>query len=169
VLPRATIGGLLVLRPLLAVRRQALRRLLAAEGQVWREDESNRSPSYQRNRLRMTLAGRPRLTEALLGLGRATAALKDWVRRHSPQPRRPLPVAVIRDLPAALATEAARRWLVARGAPPGKLDRPALDRLVEMATDAASPARRHFPGGVLVRRRAGVLFVDAGADDPRKR
>jgi len=29
-----------------------------------------------------------------------------------------------------------------------------------MAADAASPARQHFPGGVLVRRRSGQVFVD---------
>jgi hypothetical protein len=31
-----------------------------------------------------------------------------------------------------------------------------------MINDAASPPRQHFPGGVLVRRRGGVIFVDRG-------
>jgi len=73
-------------------------------------------------------------------------------------------LATLRDLPPPLAAEVARRWLVASGVPPHALDAPVLSRLLEMATDAAAPARRHFPGGVLVRRRGRVLSVDAESE-----
>jgi hypothetical protein len=32
-----------------------------------------------------------------------------------------------------------------------------LARLIEMARDAGTPPRRHFPGGLLVARRAGRI------------
>jgi tRNA(Ile)-lysidine synthetase-like protein len=163
--PQSVIGGMLVLRPLLHVRRDALRRWLVDQGQAWREDESNASPRYQRNRLRTLLATRPELTEALLEVADACAGLREWVRRHAPQATSPLPVAALRDLPTPLAMETARRWLASRGAPQAELTTTVLKRLVEMAADAASPTRQHFPGGVLVRRRGGVLVVDGAAGD----
>lgn len=158
--PRSTIRELLILRPLLGVRRNALRQFLTAQGQAWREDDSNTSPRYQRNRLRSILAARPRLTEGLLEMAGAAAAPKEWARQHTPNPPQPLPVALLRELPTPLAIETARRWLAARGAPPGELNSSVLQRLVEMASDAATPPRQHFPGAVLVRRRADLLFVD---------
>jgi tRNA(Ile)-lysidine synthase len=160
---QASVGDLLVLRPLLDVRRDRLRAFLRETGQPWREDASNVSPRYQRNRLRVLLQRRPGLTEKLLNLARACRDLKDWTARHVPATTARLPVGVVRDLPAPLAAEASRQWLRASGVPAASLDAPVLNRLVEMATDAASPARRHFPGGVLVRRRAGVLFVEAAS------
>jgi tRNA(Ile)-lysidine synthase len=162
--PTSAVGGLVVLRPLLNVRRAALRQFLREQGQPWREDASNTSPHYQRNRLRGLLQRRTELTQPLLNLAHACAAVKAWTRRHAPQVGKQLEVATLRDLPPPLAAEVARRWLVASGVPPHALDAPVLSRLLEMATDAAAPARRHFPGGVLVRRRGRVLFVDAESE-----
>jgi tRNA(Ile)-lysidine synthetase-like protein len=157
--PRATVAGLLVLRPLLRVRRDELREFLKGQGQAWREDASNASPRYQRNRVRLLLSEHPQLTGALLGLAGASAAVTEWLAAHAPPPEPRLPVTLLSDLPGPLAFEVARRWLAARGAPPAELSRAVLERLVIMACDAASPPRQHFPGGVLVRRRAGWLFV----------
>jgi hypothetical protein len=64
------------------------------------------------------------------------------------------------DLPDALARESARAWLVAAGeAHEAAIDGRSIRRLVEMARDAASPARADFPGGVQVVRRRGVIFA----------
>ena len=49
------IDGLTVIRPLLAFSRQELRDILAANGQTWREDESNAADTYLRNRVRHQL------------------------------------------------------------------------------------------------------------------
>lgn len=160
--PCSTIRRLLVLRPLLGVRRESLRQFLTAQGQVWREDDSNTSPRYQRNRIRAILVGQPELTERLLEMAAAAAALKEWVRQNTPDPQNPLPAALLRALPTPIAMETARRWLAARGAPPGELTSTVLQRMLKMASDAATPPRQHFPGSVLVRRRADVLFVDPG-------
>ena len=158
--PRSVVGGLTILRPLLRVRREALRVFLTAQGQAWREDESNKSPRYQRNRLRSLLATRPRLTERLIELGERAAGVKRWLREGVPRVDAQLPVGIVRDLPPPLALEAARCWLAARGAKKDELSAPVLRRLVDMAADAASPPRQHFPGRLLVHRRAGRLLVE---------
>ena len=158
--PRSVVGGLLVLRPLLGVRREALRQYLVRHGMAWREDASNASDAYQRNRLRQLLVPRPALAAELQDLSEGCGAVRLWVRAHSPDPPPELPVAALALLPAPLAREAARRWLAARGSPQADLTSAVLQRLLDMAADAATPARQHFPGGVLVRRRGGMLFVD---------
>ena len=164
---RSTAGGLLVVRPLLRVRREALRDHLRRQNQAWREDESNASDRYARNRVRRLLAGRPDLTPLLVEVADACRAYGEWVRGNAPAVSGPdLDVAVLRGLPSPLAEEAARRWLVKLGVPHEDVAPGAVDRLIEMATDAASPPRQHFPGGVLIRRRGGKLFV---ADGPSTR
>ena len=69
-------------------------------------------------------------------------------------------VAALRDVPRLLARETAKHWLAGRGAPAEYLTGDVLDHQVTMAADAATPARQHFPGGVLVR--AG--HTEAGCD-----
>jgi tRNA(Ile)-lysidine synthase len=157
----AVVAGVVVVRPLLRTRRAALRDWLRAGGQAWREDESNESDKYLRNRVRRALASRPGLTDAMVEVSDAARGLAAWTRRHAPRADGPeLGVAALRDVPTLLARETARRWLADRGAPAGELTGEVLDRLVLMAADAASPARQHFPGGILVRRRSGRVFVD---------
>ena len=158
--PRSVVGGLLVLRPLLGVRRDAVRQYLVRHGIEWREDASNASDAYQRNRLRRLLASHPALTAELLNLSAGCAAVRQWVRAHSPDPPPKLPVETLALLPPPLARETARRWLAARGSPQADLTSAVLQRLLDMAADAATPARQHFPGGVLVRRRGGMLLVE---------
>jgi hypothetical protein len=56
-----------------------------------------------------------------------------------------------------LASESGRRWLVAQGAAGEELSQAVLDRLTEMARDAAAPSRAHFPGSLRVCRRGGII------------
>ena len=160
---RSVQEGMLVLRPLLRTRRETLRAWLMAEGQPWREDESNASDKYLRNRVRRLLAVRPGLTAALLELAGAGRELAEWVRRGAGAGDLPclLPVRALADLPPLLAGETAKRWLAGRGVSRNELTPDVVDRLVLMALDAASPPRQTFPGGVLVRRRSGRLSVDS--------
>lgn len=157
---RSVLGGLVVRRPLLNTPRAVLREWLRCKGQAWREDESNASDKYLRNRVRRVLSLRPDLVAPLLELSAASRGLVDWVKQNAPPARgAEIDVATVRGLPALLARETARQWLANRGVPPAALASEVLDRLVQMATDAASPARQHFPGGVLVSRRGGRLLV----------
>jgi tRNA(Ile)-lysidine synthase len=159
--PRATIGGLVILRPLLGVGRAALRAVLAARGQDWREDASNASDDYARNRLRRTLAQRPGLVDALLVLGGACRDVRDWLRAGAPNvPGAALPTRELLALPAPVRRQLASRWLTAAGVPADRVERPVVDRLVLMAEDAATPARQNFPRGLTVRRKAGTLIAE---------
>jgi tRNA(Ile)-lysidine synthetase-like protein len=163
-LSRANLGGLLVLRPLLGIRQAQLRTYLHSIDQPWREDSSNTSNQYQRNRVRRVLAKNERLHEGMIELSRACRAVRDWTRLSAPKLSEHFAVGVIQALPQALADESARAWLVARGVPKGEIMPVVIARLLKMANDAASPPRQHFPGKVLVWRRRGVIGSNASND-----
>jgi tRNA(Ile)-lysidine synthase len=152
------IGTLRVVRPLLGVDRITLRRYLTSISQDWREDASNSSNQYARNRLRKVLEIRPRLTQDLLEFGAACRDLSNWARTHAPVLPASFACAALATLPPPLARESARRWLISCGASRANLQAPVLARLVNMACDAASPPRQHFPGGILVARRRGIMM-----------
>jgi tRNA(Ile)-lysidine synthase len=158
-----------VFRPLLSVHRAQLRAWLVSTGQSWREDSSNASDKYLRNRLRAFLLGRPQLTTELLSLSLACRDLRDWARAHAPVFGETIPVDQLAGLPPLLARQAARAWLISRGAPANLLTPNSLDRLLAMAADAAGPSRADFPGGLRVRRRRGMLLVDPHGCNPSPR
>jgi tRNA(Ile)-lysidine synthetase-like protein len=156
--PRSVVGGLTIVRPLLAATADQLRSFLGEIRQPWREDESNRSPVYQRNRARMWLAGKPDLSAALVRLGEAGSAVAGWAGANAPVLEQSPRVETIADLPEILGLESVRRWLVARGA--GGVDAASCRRLLEMAADVATPASANFQGNLRVRRRSGRLFAE---------
>jgi len=157
--PRTTVGGLAILRPLLGVPSRDLRDWLGARGQPWREDASNASPDYQRNRVRAVLQARPSIADAARELAGAMADLNDWGRAAAPPLGEAFATRDLADIPDALATAAARQWLADRGAPRDELLPAVLSRLIDMARDAATPSRRHFPGGVLIARSGRTIRV----------
>lgn len=156
---KTRVGTLSVVRPLLRVRRDALRGYLRQLGQPWREDASNASDDFARSRLRRALRGRPAMTADLLALADACRAVRDWTRAHAMPLAHSFPARALADAPTLLARASARQWLASRGVPADPLVPATLDRLIAMAADAATPAARHFPGRVLVRRRGGRIFV----------
>jgi tRNA(Ile)-lysidine synthase len=159
---RTRIGDLLVLRPLLRINRTALREYLHSIDQSWREDSSNFSRKYLRNRLRPILASDPELRGALLDLGDACRELRGWARSAAPRLPEEFPAAQLAKLPDILARQSARRWLADGGVPPRGISDRVIARLLEMANDAASPPRVQFPGAVLVHRRGGMLSITRG-------
>jgi len=157
---QATVGGITVLRPLLAVRREDLRAYLKSIGQAWREDASNQSDRYARNRIRKFLTGRGQLAESLLRLAEASSVYRSWVARNAPQFAEQFSVAELCDLPDVLARQSARCWLETGGANGDELLPAVLDRLILMCRDAATPLRQQFPGGIVVARKKGALRID---------
>ena len=153
----ARVSGLRILRPLLGASRPALREYLTLLGQPWREDASNDSEAYTRNRVRKLLAEYPDLSPDLLAVGNACRALRDWAREHAPVLPPVFKCLALNDLPPVLARESARRWLAARGCPARQLDAASIARLITMAQDAASSPRQQFPGNLLVARRRGAI------------
>src|SRR5258706_3851970 len=119
--PQTRVGGLTILRPLLGVRSGQLREYLQVQGQVWREDASNASPAYQRNRVRGLLARNVSLAELALEMGGAMSGLAAWASACAPVLAETFAIGDLANLPDVLATEAAKHWLVERGAPRGEL------------------------------------------------
>ncbi len=156
------VSGLIILRPLLHLRANQLRRFLAERGQPWREDASNASDHYFRNRLRRLLRRHPHLTGELLAMTDSCASVRDWSQSSAPRLDAEFPTLHLQRLPALLARESARRWLLSQGVPPAALARApdAIDRLIALAADAATPSRLQFPGGVMVRRRKGIIAAE---------
>ncbi len=158
--PRILLGTLCVLHPLLSIPRDSLRQYLTHHCIEWREDASNRSPRYLRNRLRLALISQLYLRNALVDLGRTCA---DWTRsldQAAPILTEAFPASDLIHLPDPLAHHSAKRWLKERGADPTGLSPASVEQLIHMACDAASSPRQHFPGGLLVRRRKGLIDVD---------
>jgi tRNA(Ile)-lysidine synthetase-like protein len=156
---KGTVAGITVLRPLLDVRRTELREYLKQRGQIWREDASNQSDRYARNRVRRFLQSRQDLHDPIIFLGNACAEFNRWVRATAPKLEPRFPATRLAKLPAVLGRESARRWLITQGAAAGELSGDALDRLREMAGDAATPSRQIFPGNLFVHRRAGWISL----------
>ncbi len=156
---QARVGGMLILRPLLPIPGQMLRDELAARRIAWREDASNASPRYLRNRLRNILQSQPALRDAALELGEACGKWRTWLDLTAPRLPQRFAVRALGDLPPSLARHAARRWLRERGCTGDELA-VATERVVLMALDAASPSRQQVPGGLFVRRRSGVIFME---------
>jgi tRNA(Ile)-lysidine synthetase-like protein len=155
------LGDLHILRPLLDLSREELRAFLQSIGQSWREDPSNTSDKYLRNRLRQYLADHPQVSVDLLNLSAACRRLRRWTRQAAPRLDVSFPVRQLADLPAILARASAGQWLLERQIDPRQITPHAIDQLITMAADAASAARADFPGAVTVRRRKGVIFAEA--------
>lgn len=83
---RELCAGVALLRPLLAVGRNAVREYLVAEAEAWREDESNADVRFARNFLRHEILARcaagpyPAVPAALVRLGRQAGQLAAALR-----------------------------------------------------------------------------------------
>ena len=150
------VDGVRLLRPMLAVRRERLRRFLEITQCPWREDASNASATQLRNRVRQFLFDRPHLTPALLRLAQCAAAAEAELEAVSPvldpSPR----LQDLAGLTEPVRRRALRRWMVQQGVPEASAGPGALDSL-QKVLDAAGPARVDLPGGVRVERRRGRL------------
>jgi len=155
--PRQQIGGMIILRPLLSTRRQQLREYLVQIGQTWREDASNQSDRYARNRVRRFLESRPDLHELIISIGRASGQYSQLIRQAAPRLDEKFPAIALERLPRMLGRESARQWLKRQGVPAGELSADVLDRLRRMSIDAATPARQMFPGNITIHRRRGWI------------
>ena len=130
--------GVPVVRPLLWVRRAELRAFLAEQAQKWREDASNRSPFYLRNRVRTeilpVLEGvQPRVVELLIRLA-ANARMAEGLLEPATQralaraivskPRGAMVLnrVLLRKLPLELRRRVLRAALLACGVPADRID-----------------------------------------------
>ena len=157
-MPTSTVQGLKIMRPLLRINSSQLRDYLRSQSQTWREDSSNRSMVYQRNRLRMWLRNNPGLREHLLNLQGASSKLRIFLERNAPILPDIFSTRALAELPQPIARRSACRWLMSHGVPPDEMSDAIADRLIEMASDAASAPRSDFPRSLRVCRRQGNIF-----------
>jgi tRNA(Ile)-lysidine synthase len=157
--PDTTLAGLRVLRPLLGVRREALRAYLTARGEAWREDASNQSDAYARNRARRVLDAHPAVADAMLKLGEACAALRAEVWQAAPELPPQWAAREVAQLPQILAEASVARWLKQQGVSQ-EIDPATIERVMAMAVDAATPPRMQLAPLLLLRRRAGKIFIE---------
>lgn len=157
-----------VMRPLLACRHDELVEWLKSHGLTWREDASNAEAVAVRNRLRneaipllTEISGRD-VVDALVKLESDFSEWRDAQNQlvedlNVVDPQGRLHVPTVRKLSESLQKVAIRNYLTEKGI--SAIDRSLLDRAVAML-DVANPSAVNLPGGSVLRRRAGRIFVD---------
>jgi tRNA(Ile)-lysidine synthase len=160
-----------VVRPLLEVSRSEIERFARERRLSWREDASNGSDAYARNRLRRHwLPGlrrefNPRLLRAIADLAEAQRRDSEWIAaevEREAASRFAREGAWLRidardwsELPEALARRLARAAL-RRGGAARLVSRPHLARVRDFLRGARTGSRIELPGGLLlIRDRAG--------------
>ncbi len=159
-----------MVRPLLGVSRATIERFAHTRRLNWREDSSNASPAYTRNRVRAWIPDlarefNPGLLRALADLADAQRRDTEWIEARVEQEVAARVStngdALVIDakewaaLPAALARRVARAALVRAGA--GRhVTRKHLDRMCRFLGSAETGKRLELPGRrILERRREG--------------
>ena len=175
-----SLGEELVLwRPLLSIRREAILACLQELNQPSLTDSSNASDAFTRNRIRHELLPwlerelNPRSVEALVRLAEQAAEQQSWIEEEA---ERLLAAALVtpatevvrlhRSLLATahpvLARECFVRLWVSQNWPRQAMTAEHWHRLVEVCPDHGPPAVQ-MPGGIDVRRR-GEMLVITGSD-----
>jgi tRNA(Ile)-lysidine synthase len=167
--------GVKLVRPLLVFSGEELRAYLRKIGQAWREDASNQSNDYLRNRIRhealpmlegmqkgaarslVRLAERASEVQALLeGLARVVEREAELeVRKGGAQLRRN----VIRAFPRVILAELFRGVLERIGAPLAEVTAERLDAVIRVAIGKAGGKTVELPGGVTMKTQGQRIFL----------
>ena len=176
--PLAPGSAVMLVRPLLGLRRAEIETFARQEGMAWREDESNLSPKYQRNVLRTTVL--PLLEKhfgdaAAANIARSAGLVREYVDdafqqaltthfEHAAHPdAQQLDLGALGTLAPVwrrrLILEAFQRWL------------PAVERYAVLAEEVealldAQPGRRVVrSGGTVWRGRDALIFTPPAKTD----
>lgn len=162
-------GGRVHLRPLLSVQRGELEKVMRLARLPWREDASNETRSFFRNRIRLDVlprwtaaAGRDAIAGAALSrelLAEDDAALEDYADRLAKtMPRAKLDLKALAGAPRAVLRRLLHRWLLkVAGAP--ALSRQAFELLLK-AVEQGESTRQSLGGEGFARIRRGVLYYE---------
>ncbi len=168
-------SGIALLRPLLDVPRADIEAFLEREGQTWREDASNASAAFLRNRVRHELL--PLLEERLNPsvrrvLCRTAGILAEedvWLDEMAAEAldgcqdgQGRLDRKVLGLLPPALGRRVVRRWLMVGGVPSCAIDFKSVERVRVLAEQKAGSRAVALQADFRVVRRYGRLSVEAG-------
>jgi tRNA(Ile)-lysidine synthase len=160
------VEGIVIVRPLLAFTRAEIKAHAKARKLRWREDESNRSAEFTRNRVRHKVL--PVLQRAvghdpvpvMARAGEILAAEDEWMESLVATEARSaqLDVHALRSKPIAKQRRLLRAWLRARTG--DETDFETIERARDLAASNDKPAKMNLPRGCHLRRRAGKLFVE---------
>lgn len=164
-------GGRLHLRPLLTIGKAGLAQALAEAGGIWREDATNVSPDYFRNRVRRdvvrvwvcasqrdAVAGAARSRELL---AEDDEALESWLEELAVFGRSgDLLLSRLAGKPRALVRRALHRWLRA-ASPDADLSRQAFEALL-LAVERGRPTRHSLGTAAFAVIRRGRLQLSNG-------
>lgn len=155
-------GGVLWLRPLLGLRREALRDWLRGQGIAWADDPSNDDPGYERVRVRRAIAALglpvPALARSAAHLAEARAALAEAAvaaaaGASADRGMLRLPLAALQDSAPEIRRRlllAALRWVTGADYPPRGED---AARLLAVLLAGGQGTLE----GVIARVRGGVV------------
>jgi len=159
-----------IVRPFLRLSRAELEGYARARDLRWREDSSNESPDYARNRLRGWLPGlarefNPRWLRAIADLAEAQRRDTEWMRASVEEQARArfsregswlrIDVKGWGELPEALSRRLGREALTRAGCA-RHIERVHLERIERFFAEAVPGRRIELPGGVELRcDRAG--------------
>jgi len=167
---QAMPAGRVHLRPLLTLKKQALADALEAAGAVWREDASNGTGAFLRNRIRRDVlpawlaatGARDALAGAALSRGlleEDDAALEAWLDALAPlKPGGRLDVKALAGRPRAIVRRALHRWLALQ-ADTGDLSRQGFELLLA-AVEAGRATRFSLGRGGFATIGKGALFFE---------
>ncbi len=171
-------GGLQLVRPLLAARREEIEAYCRRQQLTWRIDETNADAAYRRNFIRHELLPllRERLNDraddAVLRLARAAGDVEAFLadrgrealarasRDEAPR-RATLDARALAAEHPVVRTYALRAALEGLAVPLGRLTAEQLADLARLA-EAEPPAATSLPGGWVARRQGDELVLEAG-------
>ena len=169
------IEGIVILRPLLAFTRAEIEAYAKARKLRWREDKSNRSDEFTRNRMRHAVL--PALQRAvghdpvpvMARAGEILAAEDEWMESLVADDARAaqLDVSALRRKPVAHQRRLLRAWL--RSRTEHEIDFETIERAREVALSNDQPAKTNLPRGYHLRRRTGKLFVEKPRGKTKRR
>jgi tRNA(Ile)-lysidine synthase len=156
-----------VVRPLLGFHRYELEPCL--RGRQWREDSSNRDPSFSRNRVRHGVL--PQLEHAfggavvdnLANLAEIARAEEGHWQSDHPEVRSSLDAVAVKalaSLPLAAQRRLIRNWMELK-APDSSVSFALVEDLLELASGPAG-RKLELSSGTIVRRTQKDLVLDAG-------
>jgi tRNA(Ile)-lysidine synthase len=163
-------SGIELIRPLLGISRAELRNWATTHDVPFNEDASNASLDYTRNRLRHELlpaASSLMQRDVIAALQRLslTAQAEDEYLAEQTEilfpPQEMLPTKDLLAAPIAIQRRALHGWLQAHSV--GNLTFELIENIRALLPSDAQPAKLNLPGGHWVRRRAGLLFIQANA------
>jgi len=157
---------LMLIRPMLGIRRTEVDAFVADRRLKFREDASNQSEAHTRNRVRgrvlpvITEAFGGSFGDAILRAGRIFEAEDAYLREVAEQIEtgEALRLAELRALPLAIRRRVVRRWLDESGVSEAGLAE--VERVLSLLEVGDGPAKVNLPGGLHARRRQGVLFLE---------